>query len=380
MSIPTINGQRSNGAFTLKGLNTNTIYGNYLQTSINKVIDINSLSSINELESIKTRLSTVETELSNLTFDVQTSLISPLYQTPSEINNMTALTSYISTQSSTIIENVVPKIRKFEGIVDFEPPVNFNVDFAYDMRIREMVYNFVNNNVKQSMLNSVVCRIYFKRDSTLSNSPKFDLALNFSYEFQNEATLTSLRKIYFPHKIYNVKEKIWYTFDKNRANIRTCDFGSEDVFRQIDIHFKRIVIGYPDSNKVFYKVFTNWTIPNIRLFIHNISIIDPRTASYTELTDNFMWKEIFIRWSPTILKLCDLYSVRIYLIPFQGEYIDFDMCTTSYIPTHKSNVTINNMVNNPTHKKVGTSTNWYNSLTIESNDTSFTLLMENDSD
>lgn len=392
----TTNTLNKNNVMTTRYFNNGTVYADFLKTSDNHLIDVKNLSSEIELEEIRADVQNISTELADLrtnltdlrgdvelmSIDIQSDLFTPLYSSSDDITRMSSLTSYINNHSTSIYENVVPKMKKFDGLVDITITDVVGGSTEYDMKLRDMVYCSVGNiPLSESLLDTTICKVYLQKFTGAipfnRNAYTFDLAMKFDSTFSTNYS-SKLSVIYFPNRIYNKKDGKWYSFSKSRASLSTCDLSRVTDVRLLFLHFKKINIGLANSNYLFYQLFDPATTGIVVLIIHDITTYKTALANYSIPVDNYKYFHIYMRYSPTLLKLCDLYANMIYLIPHQEGYINWDSCSTSYIPTHKSPVTTNNSANNPCHYVTGTSTNWYSTLIIESMNTSFTTVMDTD--
>lgn len=354
MSIGSITGQRSNSALTLKGLNTSVLYGNYLKTTNNNMIDINTLTTIPDLTSRITTLendviniksdlgmlditmssimqntSIISSDLSSLTMDVQTDLIAPLYQDINLISNMSALTSYIDSVASDV--DTIPKIDRFEGIIDVEVSQTNAVITEYDIKLRDMKYTCM-EALPENLLNVSVARLYiYSRNNTDPIENKFNdyynMALNFSTDFQSYYT-SKLTGIFFPERVFNKNDRKWYKLwgMKNRINTTPCDLSMYSR-NSIGIHIPKL---RPSSaGKVFYQLFDSSTSQSwISLYINKVFII-----SYTDLTtDNYKYASIYTRYHQKLLKSQDLRAGTIYICPEYNSFINWSNVTTDDKP------------------------------------------------
>lgn len=395
----TTNTLNKNNVMTTRYFNNGTVYADFLKTSDNHLIDVKNLSSEIELEEIRADIQNISTELADLrtnltdlrgdvelmSIDIQSDLFTPLYSSYDDITRMSSLTSYINNHSTSIYENVVPKMKKFDGLIDIAITDDIGGYTEYNMKLRDMVYGSGGiNPLPEALLDTTICKVYLQKISgTIQfnrNVYTFDLAMKFDSTFTTNYS-SKLSVIYFPNRIYNKKDGKWYSFSKSRASLSTCDLSAVPNKQQLHLHFKKINIGFTGSNYLFYRLFDSVSSGLINLVIHDITTYKTAITDYGSVpTDNYKYYRVYTRYSPILLKLCDLFADMIYLIPHQEGYINWDYCSTSYAPLHKSPVTKNNSANNPCHYVTGTSTNWYYTLTIESTDTSFTTVMDIDDD
>lgn len=375
----TTNSLNKNNVMTTRYFNNGTIYADFVKTSDGQLYDIKNTATEIELDDIRDDVNNINTELVDLnskinnlqgdidlmSIDIQTDLFTPLYTSPNEITRMTALTSFIS--SSTPSGSSIPKIKPFEAIINkFVNKTNNSVT-TVNLQLRDMIYVDNGNQLSEGLLNCVVAvvKIYHSQSADMEKGKInnfYEMSLNFGSDFQANYD-NDIRGIFFPERIYNIDDGIWYELDclYDRTNTTPCDLSTYSNKSFLHLHIPKCYAKLA-HHKLFYKLFDPTTSSGqIKLHIYK----SLSQGYYSGLTsDNHTYGTIVMQFDPRILKSQDLKANSIYICPKPNTVINWNSVQTSDIPPTKSQMKCPDPNAYPVLYN-GTTTNYYSTLVFE---------------
>ena len=332
----TTNTLNKNNVMTTRYFNNGTVYADFIKTSNGQLVDVKNTASEIELEDIRDDIQNINTELVDLnskinelrgdvdlmSIDIQTDLFTPLYTSPNELTRMTALTSFIT--SITPVVDSIPKIKRFEGIINAVINTTDGAITTVNLRIRDIVYITKSNVVvPDAFLDCTIARLNVYRSNNTNSYRNiinnfYEMALNFGSDFQANYS-NVITGFYFPERVYNINDGVWYELQSmgDRINTTPCDLSSYSRDK-IRIHIPKMYEKL-NNHRIFYKLFDSSTCSSYVTILIYKSMCQ---GYYTLYNDNFTYVAFYIDFNPRLLKSQDLKG-NIYLCPKMGSVINW---------------------------------------------------------
>ena len=235
----TLRNAENNSVNSMRGFSTDTVYCDYIKTSSNKTVNMNEVINTEELNQLKTRVdlvelditniktelttidstvsgiiantSTMNIDLNNLSIDIQTDLVMPLYQSTSDITRMSALADYVNNSVSTSLANAVYSTDPFLALMNVNTSLTSTVSISFS-NMRNHPFNTVSTltDLKTMPFGKVEFIVPIAPTSTTSLNNIIDCCdryFDFYFDFSSIATSTRLTNglpVFIPDRVLNV--------------------------------------------------------------------------------------------------------------------------------------------------------------------------------